>query len=122
MFLRGVVWHFERRNTFTTQTNYAASAYATACSAAQLMGCLTVINKPFPAGVTTVGPSIMTKTALLNQTAPALIGYQMSNLTPYMESSVMPWLRALQAAAIPKSPNWRRCEVARPRAGAPPAM
>ena len=86
--------------TFTAQTNYPASAYATACSAAQLTGCLTVINNPFPQGVTTIGPSVTTNTALLNQTAPALIGHQMSNLTPYMESWNFDIERQIGASAM----------------------
>ena len=78
---------FTVSQTFTDQTNYVGSAYANACSPTNLGGgCLPVINNPFPQGITTIGPNITTNTASLNQAAPALIGHQMSNLTPYMES------------------------------------
>ena len=75
---------FTVSQTFSDNTNPLASAYSNPCSPGNLgSGCLPVISNPFPQGVTTVQP---TNTAQLNSAAPAVIGHQLSNLTPYMES------------------------------------
>ncbi len=78
---------FTVSQTFNDQTYYIGSAYGNFCTPGNLAaGCLPQINNPFPQGVTTLSPSIMMNSATLNAAAPALIGHQMSNLTPYMES------------------------------------
>ena len=70
--------------TFSDNTNYAGTAYANPCGPTNIgSACLPIINNPFPQGVTTVQP---TTTAALNQAAPAIIGQEVKNPTPYMES------------------------------------
>jgi hypothetical protein len=78
---------FTVSQTFSDNTNPLGTAYATPCTFGNVgSACLPLINNPFPQGVTTIPESVMTNTGLLNQIAPALIGHQQSNLTPYMES------------------------------------
>ena len=75
---------FTVSQTFSNSTNPLGTAYANPCTAANVgSSCLPVINNPFPQGVTTVQP---TTTAALNSTAPAVIGHELRNPTPYMES------------------------------------
>ena len=78
---------FTVSQTFSNNTNPLGTAYSTPCTSANVgSACLPVINNPFPQGVTTIPTSVMTNTAQLNNAAPALIGHEMKNLTPYMES------------------------------------
>ncbi|HMF75857.1 MAG TPA: TonB-dependent receptor [Bryobacteraceae bacterium] len=78
---------FTVSQTFAPTTNPLGSAYSNPCTSANLgSSCLPVINNPFPQGVTTLGPNITGNTALLNQFAPAVIGHEQLNLTPYMET------------------------------------
>ncbi len=78
---------FTISQTFSDNTNPLGSAYAHPCTAGNVgTSCLPVIGNPFPQGVVAIPPSTMMNTTLLNQAAPALIGHQLSNLTPYMES------------------------------------
>ena len=75
---------FTVSQTFSDNTNYAGTAYATPCGASNIgSSSLPIINNPFPQGVTTVQP---TTTAQLNQTGVAVIGHELANPTPYMES------------------------------------
>ncbi len=75
---------FTVSQTFSNSSNPLGTAYANPCTAANVgSSCLPVINNPFPQGVTTVQP---TTTAALNTTAPAVIGHELRNPTPYMES------------------------------------
>jgi hypothetical protein len=71
--------------TFSSPVNYPAGSAFVPCTGG-LARCLPVINNPFPQGVTTVPPSVMMNTASLNAAAPAIIGHEAKNLTPYMES------------------------------------
>ncbi len=74
---------FTVSQTFSTNTNLAASAYATPCTAANVgSSCVVTINNLFPQGVVTVGPPTTTTTALLNAAAPAIISHQVNNPTP----------------------------------------
>ena len=78
---------FTVSQTFSDQTYYAGSAYSNVCTPTSMPnGCLPLISNPFPQGVTTIPESVMMNTASLNAVAPALIGHQANNLTPYMES------------------------------------
>jgi hypothetical protein len=74
--------------TFSDTTNPLGPAYANPCTTANLgsSSCLPVISNPFPQGVTTLGPGVTTNTASLNAAAPAIIGHEALNLTPYMET------------------------------------
>ena len=75
---------FTVSQTFSDNTNYAGTAYANPCGASNIgSSCLPLINNPFPQGVVTVQP---TTTAQLNQTGVAVIGHEIANPTPYMES------------------------------------
>ena len=75
---------FTVSQTFSDNTNPLGSAYSNPCTAGNTgSGCLPVISNPFPQGVVTVQPQT---TLALNQTAPAVIGHELKNLTPYMES------------------------------------
>jgi hypothetical protein len=73
---------FTVSQTFSTNTNLAASAYATPCTGANVgSNCTIAISNPFPQGVVTIGPPTTTTTSLLNAAAPAVIGHQLSNYT-----------------------------------------
>jgi hypothetical protein len=77
---------FTVSQTFSPNTYLPGSAYATPCTPANVgSNCVVAINNPFPQGVTTIGPSITTNTALLNKAAPAIISHQLSNPTPYSQ-------------------------------------
>jgi hypothetical protein len=77
---------FTVSQTFSTNTNLAASAYATPCTSANLgSACVVTIANPFPAGVVTVKPPTTTTTSLLNAAAPAIISHDVSNPTPYSQ-------------------------------------
>ncbi|MBV9264663.1 MAG: carboxypeptidase regulatory-like domain-containing protein, partial [Acidobacteriaceae bacterium] len=82
---------FTVSQTFNSPATFPLAAayggyYGIACTATLQTNCLPPLSNPFPMGVVTPGPNITTNTALLNAYAPAIIGHQMSNLTPYMES------------------------------------
>jgi Carboxypeptidase regulatory-like domain/TonB-dependent Receptor Plug Domain len=92
---------FTVSQTFSPNTNLAGSAYATPCTSANIgTPCVVAINNPFPQGVTTVGPSITTNTALLNQAAPAIISHQLSNPTPYSQMWSIGLERAVSATGL----------------------
>ncbi len=76
---------FTVSQTFSDAVNPLAGAYSTPCtvSSSNTSNCLPLISNPFPQGVTTVQP---TTTAQLNAAAPAVIGHELKNLTPYTES------------------------------------
>ena len=74
---------FTVSQTFSTNTNLAASAYANPCTPANVgSSCVVTINNLFPQGVVTIGPPTTTTTALLNAAAPAIISHQLNNPTP----------------------------------------
>ncbi|HTZ60406.1 MAG TPA: carboxypeptidase regulatory-like domain-containing protein [Acidobacteriaceae bacterium] len=78
---------FTVSQTFSTNTNLAASAYATPCTASNVgSSCVVTIANPFPAGVVTVGPPTTTTTSLLNAAAPAIISHDTTNPTPYTQN------------------------------------
>ena len=75
---------FTVSQTFSDNTNPLGSAYNNPCTAANAgSGCLPVVSNPFPQGVVAIQPQT---TLALNQTAPAVIGHEYKNPTPYMES------------------------------------
>jgi Carboxypeptidase regulatory-like domain/TonB-dependent Receptor Plug Domain len=76
---------FTVSQTFSSPATYPPGSAFIPCTTSTT-GCLAVINNPFPQGVTTVPPSVTTNTATLNAAAPAIIGHEAKNLTPYMES------------------------------------
>ncbi len=69
---------FTVSQTFSAQTNPLGAAFTN--------GTLTNIANPFPQGVVTIPESTLMNTALLNQAAPAVIGHEARNPTPYMET------------------------------------
>jgi len=77
--------------TFSTASTFPLAAgnggpYGTPCATAPASTCLPSINNPFPQGVVSLNPSTLMNAASLNAAAPALIGHEMKNLTPYMET------------------------------------
>jgi len=89
---------FTVSQTFSDNTNPLAAAYTVPCTTANpASGCLPVISNPFPQGVTTVQP---TTTAQLNASAPAVIGHELRNPTPYMESWNIDIERQVTASAL----------------------
>ena len=76
---------FTVSQTFNANATYPLSSAFVPCPVAS-GSCLPVISNPFPQGVTTLSPTITSNVSTLNAAAPAIIGHQMSNLTPYMET------------------------------------
>jgi hypothetical protein len=70
------------------------------CTAATTANCLPLINNPFPQGVVTPGPATTTNAAALNAYAPALIGHEQGNPTPYMETWTFDVERQVGASAM----------------------
>ncbi len=89
---------FTVSQTFSTAVNPLATAYSNPCTAANHpSGCLPLISNPFPQGVTTVQPRT---TAELNAAAPAIIGHELKNLTPYQETWNLDIERQVTAGAL----------------------
>lgn len=78
---------FTVSQTFSTNTNLLGSAYATPCTPNNVgSSCVVQINNPFPQGVTVIPESVTTNTATLNASGAAIVGHQMSNPTPNMQT------------------------------------